>query len=308
MKTKRVVSGSAPFFSATEKILGCGAAALFITLLIAASSWAEVFVDQVGRQVDIKARPERIVSLMPSLTEMVFALDAGDRLQGVTLFSDEPPAAAKLPKVGSYAHPDLEKIVSLRPDLCLAVRDGNPKHLVDKLTALGIPVYTIDPRSLDEIMEAMLLLGNVLGAPEKAAAIVADMRGTIEKAEERVARASRKPRVFFQIDASPIISAGSNTFIDQLITRAGGINLAAGPTAYPRYSWEEVLRMQPDIVIIASMAGGYSEEELKAEWRKWPELPAVRDNRLHVVSAALFDRPTPRLVHGLELLADIFSR
>lgn len=308
MKTKRVVSGSAPFFSATEKILGCGAAALFITLLIAASSWAEVFVDQVGRQVDIAARPERIVSLMPSLTEMVFALDAGDRLQGVTLFSDEPPAAAKLPKVGSYVHPDLEKIVSLKPDLCLAVRDGNPKHIVDKITALGIPVYTIDPRSLDEIMEAVQMLGKVLDAPEKAAAIVADMRGTIEKAEERVARASRKPRVFFQIDASPIISAGSNTFIDQLITRAGGINLATGPTAYPRYSWEEVLRMQPDIVIIASMAGGYSEEELKAEWRKWPELPAVRDNRLHVVSADLFDRPTPRLVHGLELLADIFSR
>ena len=102
--------------------------------------------------------------------------------------------------------------------------------------------------------------------------------------------------------------AEERTFIDQLITQAGGINLAAGPTPYPRYSWEEVLRMQPDIVIIASMAGGYSEEELKAEWRKWPELPAVRDNRLHVVSAALFDRPTPRLVHGLELLADILSR
>ena len=283
-------------------------AILFLPLLFATAAKAEVFVDQVGRQVDIKARPERIVSLMPSLTEMVFALDAGDRLQGVTLFSDEPPAAAKLPKVGSYVHPDLEKIVSLKPDLCLAVRDGNPKHIVDKITALGIPVYTIDPRNLEEIMEAVQMLGKVLDAPEKAAAIVDDMRGTIEKAEERVVRASRKPRVFFQIDASPIISAGSNTFIDQLITRAGGINLAAGPTAYPRYSWEEVLRMQPDIVIIASMSGGYSEEELKAEWRKWPELPAVRDNRLHVVSAALFDRPTPRLVHGLELLADIFSR
>jgi iron complex transport system substrate-binding protein len=284
-------------------------AGLGLILLFAAVACAEVFVDQVGRRVEIKARPERIVSLMPSLTEMVFELDAGDRLRGVTLFSEEPPAAASLPKVGSYVHPDLEKIVSLKPDLCLAVRDGNPKHLIDKLTALGIPVYTIDPRSLDEIMAAMLLLGEVLGAPEKAAAIVADMRGAIERAAKKAARTGdRKPRVFFQIDASPIISAGSNTFIDQLITKAGGINLAAGPTAYPRFSWEEVLRLQPDIVIIASMAGGYSEEELKAEWRKWPELPAVRDRRLHVVNADLFDRPTPRLVRGLELLVDILSR
>jgi iron complex transport system substrate-binding protein len=282
------------------------AAVLLAVTLLAASAAAEVFVDQVGRRVDIPAHPQRIVSLMPSITEIVFELGAGSRIKGVTLYSNEPPAAAKLANVGSYVHPDLEKIISLKPDLCLAVRDGNPKHIVDKITALGIPVYTIDPRNLAEIMESVMLLGKVLGTEEKARDIVDNIQSKINAASERVANASNRPRVFFQIDASPIVSAGSNTFIDQLITQAGGINLAAGPTAYPRYSWEDILLMQPEVVIIASMAGGYSEEQLKATWRRWPELPAVRDNRLYVVNADLFDRPTARLADGLELLVNIF--
>lgn len=282
------------------------AAVLLAVTLLAARAAAEVFVDQVGRRVDIPASPQRIVSLMPSITEIVFELGAGSRIKGVTLYSNEPPAAAKLPNVGSYVHPDLEKIISLKPDLCLAVRDGNPKHIVDKITELGIPVYTIDPRNLAEIMESVMLLGKVLGTEEKARDIVDNIQIKINAASERVAHAGNRPRVFFQIDATPIVSAGSNTFIDQLITQAGGINLAAGPTAYPRYSWEDILLMQPEVVIIASMAGGYSEEQLKAEWRRWPELPAVRDNRLYVVNADLFERPTASLADGLELLVNIF--
>ncbi|MCK9294447.1 MAG: cobalamin-binding protein [Desulfobulbaceae bacterium] len=281
------------------------AAILLAMTLFAGQGRAEIFVDQVGRRVDIPAPPQRIVSLMPSITEIVFALGAGSRVKGVTLYSNEPPAAAELPKVGSYVHPDLEKIISLKPDLCLAARDGNPRHIIDKITELGIPVYAIDPRNLAEIMESIMLLGKVLDNEEQARVIVRQMQSKITAATARVAQAANRPRVFFQIDASPLVSAGSNTFIDQLITQAGGVNLAAGPTAYPRYSWEDVLLMQPEVVIIASMAGGYSEEELKAAWRRWPEVPAVRNNRLYVVKADLFDRPTPRLADGLELLVNI---
>lgn len=286
-------------------LLGLTAALLLAAALPATPAAAEVLVDQVGRRVEIPAPPERIVSLMPSITEIVFELGEGHRLKGVTLYSDEPPAATELPRVGSYVNPDLEKIVSLRPDLCLAVRDGNPLQLVERLTELGIPVYTIDPRNLTEIMESVMLLGRVLGAEDRARDIVGRIRTKITAAAQKVAQAAARPRVFFQIDASPLVSAGSNTFIDQLITQAGGINLATGPTAYPRYSWEDVLLMQPEVVIIASMAGGYSEEELKAAWRRWPEVPAVRNKRLHVVNADLFDRPTPRLADGLALLVDI---
>ncbi len=262
-------------------------------------------VDQVGRSVRVPDRPRRIVSLMPSITEEVFDLGRGDLLVGATLYAKEPPAAATLPRVGSYVNPDLERIVALRPDLCLAARDGNPADLVRRLAELHIPVFVLDPQTLPAIMDSVRLLGGLLHAEKKAAMIVAAMKRKMAAVARRVAGAADRPRVFFQIDAAPIVSAGSGTFIDRLITRAGGINLAAGPTAYPRFSWEDVLAMQPDVVIIASMAGGYTEKQLKAEWRKWPQVPAVRHGRLFVVDAVLFDRPGPRLVDGLVRLADI---
>lgn len=267
---------------------------------------AELVIDQVGRQINIPDNPQRIISLMPSITETIFDLGAGDRVKGVTLFSKEPIEAAELPKVGSYVHLDLEKIVSLRPDLCLATRDGNPKHIVDKLSDLGIAVFTIDPRNMQEIMDSIMILGKIVQAEARAAIIVTQMQTKIDRVSKRIAAMKTHPRVFFQIDASPIISAGSKTFIDQLIQQAGGINLAAGAAAYPRYSWEDILVMQPEIVIIASMAGGYSDDDLKEKWLKWPQIPAVRDKKIHVVDASLFDRPTARLADGLEMLVDIF--
>ncbi|MFZ5765779.1 MAG: ABC transporter substrate-binding protein [Thermodesulfobacteriota bacterium] len=269
---------------------------------------AATFIDQTGRQVVIAAPPQRIVSLIPSITEIVFALGAGDRLQGVSQFSDEPPAAARLPRIGSYVRPDLEKIIALRPDLCLASRDGNPAHTVDRIRSLGIPAFVVDPRSLEEVAESIRLLGSVLGAEDEAALIVREMESKTAIAEQQAAAAGTKPRVFFQIDAAPIISAGSPTFIDTLISRAGGVNLAAGPVPYPRFSWEDALRLQPDVIIIASMAGGYSDEELTAAWRRWPQIPAVRDGRIHVVPADLFDRPTPRLADGLLRLTELLHR
>ena len=280
----------------------------FIALLFinAAQTQAETYVDQAGRQITLASRPQRIISLMPSVTEIIFDLGAGERLKGVTMYSNEPPVAAQLPKVGSYVHLDLEKIISLRPDLCLAVRDGNPIHIIDKITALAIPVFTVDPRNLEEIMESIKMLGQVLQAEDKAEKITREMKRRIATAEKNVPKGKR-PAVFFQIDAAPIISAGSNTFIDQLITRAGGMNLAAGSTPYPRYSWEDILLMQPEIVLIASMAGGHSPEELKASWMKWPRIPAVKNKNIYVVDASLFDRPTARLVDGLEMLMQIFK-
>ncbi len=265
-------------------------------------SRARTMIDQVGRSVRMPDHPRRIISLMPSITEIVFALGRQDRLMGATRFSTDPPAAALLPRVGSYVHLDLEKIVSLEPDLCLAQRDGNPRDIVEKIEQLGIAVYVLDPRDMAGIMDAIARLGEVLEAGEQAARIVGEMREKITAFQAVISRTARRPRVFFQIDASPIISAGSNTFIQQLITMAGGENLAAGATIYPRYSWEDILVMRPEVVLIASMAGGHSEMELKSAWMRWPRIPAVRDQRVHVVEADLFDRPTPRLLDGLRTL------
>lgn len=258
--------------------------------------------DQTGRSVVVPAKPGRIVSLIPSLTEIVFDLGRGDLLVGATQYAREPAAAAELPRVGSYLHLDVERIVALDPDLCLAVRDGNPEHLVRRIEQLGIPVFALDSQDIPDIIESIRLLGGLLHAEGRADLIIHEMQEKIDSVTQSVDPGGSSPGVFFQIDANPIVSAGHNTFIDRLISMAGGENLAGGNTTYPRYSWEDILVMKPEVVIIASMAGGYSEAQLKQAWTRWDNIPAVRSGRVYVVDANLFDRPVPRLADGLVML------
>ncbi len=261
--------------------------------------------DQIGRTVTVPAAPRRIIALIPSLTEIVFDLGRGDLLVGATQYAMEPPEAADLPRVGSYLHLDVERIVALRPDLCLAVRDGNPEHLVRRIEKLGIPVFAFESQDLPEIIESVRIMGDLLNARERAVEIVEEMGLKIKGVEQRIQAVNDRPGVFFQIDANPMVSAGKNTFIDRLINMAGGRNLAGGDVTYPRYSWEDILVMRPEVVIIASMAGGYTEEQLMEAWTRWPQIPAVQTRRVHVVDADLFDRPVPRLADGLVALAGI---
>jgi iron complex transport system substrate-binding protein len=258
--------------------------------------------DLLGRTMAIPRRPSRIVSLAPNITEIVFALGEGDRLVGVTRYSDYPDAAKQIQKVGSYVHLDLERIVSLAPDLCLAIKDGNPREAVSRLESLGIPVYAVDPRNLESVLEALQRIGGLLGAEDKAHGIVQGIRQRIQKVESQVRRVNHRPRVFFQIGVSPIVSVGTHTFIHELIVQAGGINVAEGPTPYPRFSREQVLGLSPDIVIITSMARSAVFSKVKAEWQQWKDMPAVRNDRVFVQESNLFDRPSPRLVDALEVL------
>lgn len=258
--------------------------------------------DQLGRPIAVPDRPERVVALAPSITEIVFALGQGDRIVGVTQFADFPQKVISLPKVGTYIHLDLERIVALKPDLCIATKDGNPKAVTDRLEAMGIPVYAVDPASLATVLETIARIGDLLNVPARAAALTSRLAQRIRQVDARVAKTADRPGVFFQIGISPIVSVGSGTFIHELIERAGGKNLAAGPTPYPRFSREQVLALAPDVIIITSMARDAVFEKVKAQWQRWPNLPAVRNDRIHLQESNLFDRPTPRLVDGLELL------
>jgi len=238
-------------------------------------SLARTVTDQLGRNVTVPDEPRRIVSLAPNITEIIFALGQERRLIGVTRYSDFPPEAEKLPRVGSYVHLDLEKIVALKPDLCIAIKDGNPIAIAKRLESLKIPVYAVDPRNLETIMQTVLEIGGLINANKEAD---------------------------FQIGVSPIVSVGTHTFIHGLIVLAGGTNLAEGPIAYPRFSREQILALSPEVIIITSMARAAIFEQVKAEWSKWPHLPAVRNQRIFLEDSNFFDRPTPRLVDGLELL------
>ncbi|MEJ2031825.1 MAG: cobalamin-binding protein [Deltaproteobacteria bacterium] len=279
--------------------------AIFLLLMLPAWAGGRVLIDTAGRRVKVVDHPQRVIALAPNITDLIYSLGQEAKLKGMTRYSNRPTAVRQLPKVGSYTHLDLERIVALRPDLCLAIRDGNPKHTVDQLTAMGIAVYVIDPRNLTEIMDAISRLGELLNARDRAAALVAEMQRRIARVKKKVAQTTTRPTVFFQVDADPIVSVGSDTFINQLITLAGGRNVTAGPVTYPRCSWEKILRMQPEVAAITSMSGGFTPKELLAQWRQWPQLAAVRTGRVHVVDADLFDRPTDRLVAGLEALARI---
>ena len=262
-------------------------------------------IDQVGRTLEVPENPVRIITLAPSITEIIYDLGQEKRLVGVTQYSTYPSEAKALPRIGSYVRPDIEKIIALKPDLCLATKDGNPKHIVDKIVSLGIPVYVINPRNLKQIMDTITRLGFLLHSEQAAAELVADMEKRIGQVQSQVKKGLHKPRVFFQIDAEPLFSAGTNTFINELIELAGGINTAAGEVSYPRYSWEDIIVLQPEIVLISSMAGGLAPEYLLKSWKRWSLLSAVKNEQIFVVDAELFDRPTPRLVDGLEVIAAI---
>ena len=261
--------------------------------------------DQLGRVITMPDFPKRIVSLAPSITEILYALKLENRLVGATQFSDYPQEATLLPKVGSYVNLDIEKIVSLRPDLCLATKDGNPKEVITILESLNIAVYAVNPRNLEKVMDTVTEIGDLLNAQQQAKSVVSRMKERIERVLSCVAKAGRRPKVFYQIGISPIVSAGTDTFIHELIEMAGGKNLASGPVSYPRYSHEQVLALAPEIFIITSMARGEVFERVKSEWSQWPGMPAVKNKRIILVDSNLLDRPTPRLVDGLEMLAEL---
>jgi len=281
-------------------------------MLVMIFSWGNYTVarkvqDQLGRNIVIPTALKRIVSLAPSLTECMFALENGNKLVGVTKYSDYPPQAVQLPKVGSYVNLDLEKIVSLQPDLCLATKDGNPIKVIDRLEELGIPVYALDPRNLSTVMETINELGQLLKAQKKSSKVVQGMKKRVELIKKRVAKTNSRPRVFFQIGSSPIVSVGSRTFIHELIKLAGGVNVAAGSVDYPRFSSEEVLILNPDIIVINSMTRDQQILEwAKQRWSEFPNLPAVKKKQIYGVNSDYFNRAGPRLVKGLEILAGLF--
>jgi iron complex transport system substrate-binding protein len=275
---------------------------LFLVLiLLPAQSWARAHLDKAGREVRVPENPIRVVALAPSVTEIVFALGQEHRLVGVSAHSDFPEGTGGLPKVGPYVRPDLERIIALRPDLCLAVKDGNPKRVVERLEMLGLPVYAVDPRSLGAIMEAIQGIGEVLGAEARAAAIIQEMEQRIETVRERAARAVDRPRVFYQIGLLPMVSVGTGTFMHELIEISGGVNLAAGMDPYPRFSPEEVVTMAPEVILVSAMRS--EGVRAKEQWARFGTIPAVRHDRVHAVDSDLFDRPSPRLVLALEELA-----
>jgi len=259
-------------------------------------------VDPTGRSVRVPDRPSRIIALAANITEIVFALRQQHLLVGATQYSNYPAGAARLPKVGSYIRPDLERILSLRPDLCIGVKDGNPIAVVRRIMELGIPFYAVDPRNVSAVVETVQAIGDLLGAGENTARVVGGMNHKLDRIRRLVAGSRDRPRVFLQIGISPMVSVSPSTLVGELITLAGGRNVVEGSNRYPVFSMEQILSLAPDVYIITSMARENIFEDVKREWQQWQQMPAVRNKRIYLINSDLTDRPSPRLMEGLECL------
>ena len=259
--------------------------------------------DETGREVRVPLSAKRIVSLAPSITEILFALGLNSEIAGVTDFCDHPEACLTKPKIGGFVNPSLERIVSLKPDLIIGIRDGNREETLQKLKDLGFSVYRVDPKGFDGVTKTIGNLGGITGREEAARRIVRTMT-TKKEHILSLTRSLYKPRVFFQVGDAPIVTVGKGTLTHDLIQFAGGKNITENePMDYPLYSVEAVLTKAPEIIIVSSMDNKKDYSNLVNKWKHWRTIPAVKQNAIHVIDSNLVDRPTPRITEGLETLA-----
>lgn len=281
---------------------------IFALLILSFSrlSFAAEVTDEIGRKLTIKKSPERIISLAPGITEILYALNLEDNIVGVTSFCDWPAQARRKPQVGGFINPSVETIVFLKPDLILATADGNRRDTVRQLERIGLTVYVTNPSDIGGILTGILHLGEITSAQKTAQALVVGMKKRLHNIAAQT-RGKNKPRIFFQIGLDPVITAGGGTLISEAISLAGGINIAgADSTHYPRYSAESIIAGSPDIILFAPMTGDREFAAVKNFWRKFPEIPAVKNNKIYPLETDLISRASPRIIDAIEKMALIF--
>lgn len=276
----------------------------------APTSQAIEVIDGLGRTVHLPAPAERIVSLAPSNTEILFAIGAGRQVVGRDDFSDYPAEAQVLPGVGGgFGDYNLEAIVELQPDLVLAAEINTPEQ-VKALADLGITVYLLsNPTTLEEMYENLELVGRLAGKSAEATSLVESLKERVAAVDEKISQVELKPKVFYELDATDPAkpwTAGAGTFIDTLIARAGGINITADLSEqFAQFSVEELLVRDPEIILLGDAAYGVTPEAV-AQRTGWKDLQAVKSNQVYPFDDNLVSRPGPRLVDGLEGLAKLF--
>ncbi len=263
-------------------------------------------MDQLGRTIALDKPPQRIISLAPSNTEILFALGLADRVVAVTGYCNYPPEAEEKPSIGGFSTPNIEEIVALSPDLLLATSRHESK-IIPQLEERGLTVLALDPKTMDEVHESILLTGKVTGVEERAIELVDNMRQRIEAVTDRTAGLppEQRPATFYIVWHDPLKTAGAETLQDELIQKAGGVNIARGLTDYANISLEVVVNENP-AVIIAGTSHGSSEEQnyqyAKTESRL-RDTDAQKSGRIYAVDSDLTSRAGPRIVDSLEQFA-----
>lgn len=275
---------------------------VFLTcLLVSVAARAAIEVpDDAGNHVRLARPAQRIVSLAPHITELLFAVGAGDTLVGASEYSDYPPAARRLPRIGGGNGLDLEAILALRPDLVIAWGSGNPRGQVERLRQLGLPVFVSEPRVMTDIVSSLERFGELSGHEETAALAVDRFEAQRAQLARRYS-GRRAVRVFFQIWDQPLMTVNGAHLISDVNRLCGGINVFADLTALaPQIGVESVLKRNPQaIVAVGEQTDGAA---LQAYWQRWPELAAVREAHVYMLPRELLVRHTPRILQGAQRL------
>jgi iron complex transport system substrate-binding protein len=268
---------------------------------------AMTYTDSLGREITLEAAPQRIVSLAPSNTEILFAVGAGSQVVGRDEFSDYPPEAASIETIGgSFGEYNVEAIVALKPDLVLAA-EINPPELVQQLEELGLTVYYLgNPATLEEMYSNLETVASLTG--HDATGLVDSLKARVAAVDEKIAPLSSRIPVFYEIDAtdpSKPWTYGPGTFGDLLIARAGGYNIGGiASDPYPQLSIEQVVASNPAVIILGDSMWGVTAEAV-TERPGWETIPAVQSGQIFPFDDNLVSRPGPRLVDGLEQLAKL---
>ena len=288
---------------------------LLITLMTASAcapqatpTSAPVLTDGLGREITLTGPAQRVVSLAPSNTEILFAIDAGDQVVGRDQLSDFPEEAKKVADVGpTFDALNTEQIVSLKPDLVLAAEINTPEQ-VKQLEGLGLTVYYLkNPLTLEEMYGNLGVVAQLTGHKQEAATLIESLKKRVAAVDEKIASISSRPNVFYELDATDPAkpyTAGKGTFITQLIDRAGGHNIAADLDGYPQMSLEQVVAADPAFIILGDARYGVSPESI-AQRPGWENLAAVKNGQVVPFNDDLVSRPGPRLVDALEELAKL---
>ncbi|MBK7996766.1 MAG: cobalamin-binding protein [Blastocatellia bacterium] len=266
----------------------------------------QAIVDEIGRQVKIPKDPQRIISLAPSITEMLFALELGDKVVGVTSYCNYPQAATKIPKVSDTLHPNLEMIISLKPDLVLVTTASQLEQFTAKMSELGIAVFVIKSDSVIGVLGSIKLLGQITNKEQVAKNLIDSLNARLEKVKQQHLNQSAKPKVFFIVGTEPLITVGRKAFVTDLINLAGGQSISEDvETEWPAYSIETAISRAPEIIL---SPGSHSTENepSKLTLPKGLEVtPAARTGKIYKIDGDLLLRPGPRIIDGLEQIAKL---
>jgi|WetSurMetagenome_2_1015567.scaffolds.fasta_scaffold04534_1 iron complex transport system substrate-binding protein len=261
-----------------------------------------VYTDDIGRKVALPSHPSRIISLAPSITETLYMLGAEGQLIGVTDQSDWPESAKLKPRIGDLLNPNFEIILNAKPDLIIASTAGNDRAAVMKLAGFGLPVFVTAPRSVEKIFESILTIGRITGRESEGKQLVSRLKARLEAVKLRLA-GMPATRAFFITWFDPLLAPGKNTFENDVLLLANAISITAEVDEfYPRFSLEEVLALDPDVILTVVHPGNPLPDLTKlAGWRN---LRAVQQGRIYSLNEDL-QHPSPRFIDGVEQLAKI---